>query len=78
MYRYAAYKKIATNNTDESNFNKFADKDTVASWAKIEMLWATSNGIVNGTNKGIEPKSNATRAQVAQIIKNFSEKTAVK
>lgn len=75
MYRYATYKKIATDNVDETNFNKFADKNTVASWAKVEMLWATSKGIINGTNIGIEPGRNATRAQVAQIIKNFSENT---
>ena len=38
------------------------------------MIWATDRAIINGTEKGLEPSADATRVQVAQIIKNYVEK----
>ena len=39
------------------------------------MTWAVSVGLMKGkTNTTINPKDMATRAQVAQVIKNFCDK----
>ena len=37
--------------------------------------WAVANGIVNGSNGKLNPKNNATRAEVAAILMRFCEKT---
>ncbi len=74
MYRYAQYKKIDTTKADASKFGSFSDKDSVSDWAVEAMTWATGVGIINGTDTGIEPQANSTRAQVAQIVKNYTEK----
>lgn len=50
----------------------YTDADQVSSWAMDAMLWANENSILNGDGSGhLIPKGNATRAQVAQMIKNF-------
>lgn len=49
----------------------FTDANKVSSWALDAMRWATENGIVNGKGNGIlDPKGFATRAEVAQMLKN--------
>ncbi|MDO4173507.1 MAG: S-layer homology domain-containing protein [Eubacteriales bacterium] len=56
----------------------FPDADTVSGWATDAVLWATQNGIINGTaNNGVtllDPKGTATRAQSAVILKGYLEK----
>lgn len=74
MYRYAKFMGIDTSAVSDVEFNGFADKDTVSSYAKEAMIWATSEGIINGTGSGLSPKNNATRAQVAQIVMNYTTK----
>lgn len=73
-YRYAQFKNIDVANSDSTAFESFADNASVSAYAKDAMIWATANGIINGTGSGLEPKNDATRAQVAQIIKNYAEK----
>lgn len=52
----------------------FADADKVSSWALDAMLWATEKGIVNGKGNGIlDPSGKATRAETAQMLKNYLE-----
>ncbi len=70
--RYAKYKYINTDS--DASLDKFTDKDTVASWASDAMVWATSEGIINGTGDGstLSPKSTATRDQFATIIYRFN------
>lgn len=69
LYRYAAL----TNN-DTSTFSTtfyFKDYDRISSYAKTAMDWAISNKIVSGTpDRYLNPKSFATRAEMAQIFKN--------
>ena len=35
------------------------------------MAWAVQNGILSGTDVGLEPKANATRVQVAALLYRF-------
>ncbi|MCI8477078.1 MAG: S-layer homology domain-containing protein [Oscillospiraceae bacterium] len=50
----------------------FTDAGKASGYALEALRWAVENGIINGKGGGIlDPKGLATRAQVAQILKNF-------
>ena len=74
LYRYAGYKKKDLTTT--ANLTGFADSNQVASWAQEAVKWAVGKGIISGNEnkqtgvKTIDPKQNATRAQVATMIDN--------
>ena len=51
---------------------RFNDTDEISGFALEAMRWAVENGVINGKGNGIlDPKGLATRAQVAQMLKNF-------
>ncbi|MCD8254606.1 MAG: S-layer homology domain-containing protein, partial [Oscillospiraceae bacterium] len=75
LYRYAEYLGEDVSNTDETAMNAFADSGSVSDWAVTAMAWAVNVDIINGTETGIEPLRNATRAEAAQMFKNFDERT---
>lgn len=53
----------------------FKDADAVSSYALEAMRWAVENGILNGYGNGLlAPQGQATRAQVAQMLKNYMSK----
>lgn len=77
MYKYAIYKGY----TEQSDGDKtvlagFNDASQVAAYALPGMSWAVKNGIISGTQIGLEPKGYATRAQMAVIIRAFMTKVA--
>lgn len=50
----------------------YTDMDEISSYAQTAMNWAVRNGILSGFGDGrLGPKNQATRAQVAQILKNL-------
>lgn len=54
---------------------RFADADEASDWAVDALCWATENGILNGKAGGIlDPAGQATRAEAAQMLKNFMER----
>jgi len=53
---------------DTGDLSGFGDSDKVSDYAKSAMLWATSNGLINGINGDLVPQGSATRAQVAVIL----------
>ena len=54
---------------------RFTDADQVSDWALEAVRWAVGNGIVSGHDDGrLAPQGLATRAQAAQMLKNFLEK----
>ena len=67
LYRYAG--SPATN----GSLDNFSDAASVSSYAVNAMQWAVANGIVNGSNGKLNPKNNATRAEVAAILMRFCE-----
>lgn len=68
LWRYAGSPATANNELN------FADAGETSSWALEAMCWAAENGIINGKGNGIlDPGGKATRAQAAQILKNFLE-----
>lgn len=69
LWRYAG-EPAATNK--ELHFN---DVDEASGYALDALCWATENGIVNGKGGGIlDPRGQATRAQVAQMLMNYLKK----
>ena len=52
----------------------FSDVDRISGYALDAMRWAVENGILNGYGDGLlGPQGLATRAQVAQMLKNYME-----
>ena len=50
------------------------DTDEINGFALEALRWAVENGIINGYGDGLlGPQGQATRAQVAQMLKNFIE-----
>lgn len=50
----------------------FTDSGGVSGWAMDAVGWAVENGIINGYENGIlDPGGQATRAQAAQMLRNF-------
>ncbi|WP_066501051.1 S-layer homology domain-containing protein [Abyssisolibacter fermentans] len=49
----------------------FADYSQVSKWSKESITKAIKEGIIQGDNKNIKPKSNATRAEAITIIYRF-------
>lgn len=66
LYRYAGAPEA-----DETAF-EFPDGDKVSVYAKEAMIWANSRGLIKGVKDGntvlLQPKSNASRAQICAII----------
>ena len=53
----------------------FSDADEASGWALEVLRWAVENGIINGVGNGLlDPGGLATRAQVAQMLKNHLDK----
>jgi hypothetical protein len=73
MYRYAEHMGLETGGEDVAAYEAFQDSGDVSGYAARAMLWAVSNGVINGDGSRLLPHDNATRAQVAQIIMNFRE-----
>lgn len=73
MYRYAKLAGEDVSNTDNTKCLTFSDYEDTMSGAKEAVCWAVNHGIMAGSNGKLEPKGEASRAQVAQIMKNFSE-----
>ena len=68
LWRYSS-SPAATNK--ELHFN---DTDEISGFALDALRWAVENGILNGYGDGrLGPQGQATRAQVAQMLKNFIE-----
>ena len=49
----------------------FTDQDSIASWALAASSALAEAGVINGSNNRFNPQDNATRAEVAQMFKNF-------
>ena len=65
LWRYAG-------SPDAEQGQSFADGSAIAAYATDAVNWARVNGIVSGkAGNQFDPKGNATRAQVATILRNY-------
>ncbi|MEA4972187.1 MAG: S-layer homology domain-containing protein [Candidatus Metalachnospira sp.] len=72
LYRFAVYKSLPNLETTGIELLDFSDYKKVSGYAGGAMQWALKNGIIAGKdNKMLDPQGNATRAEIAQMIKNF-------
>ena len=70
LWRYAGSPESSSQVLD------FADADQVNGYAQEALCWAVEKGIVHGVGNGtLDPGGTATRAQAAQLLKNFMENT---
>ena len=71
LYRYAGSPAVPNLLLD------FTDAGQLSDYAQDAMRWAVSEGIVTGKGNGIlDPKGNATRAQVAAMLMRYCESLA--
>ncbi len=67
MYRYAKFKGADV--SSRADLSGYSDKAKIHSYAKNAVSWAVAIGIIKGvTAKKLDPRGNATRAQVATIL----------
>lgn len=72
MFRYAQYKGIDAV-TLEENLH-FEDSSEISDYAVPAMNWAVGTGLMKGKSTAtINPKDNATRAEIATILQRFVE-----
>ena len=70
LWRYAGSPKASRRDLE------FADADQVSDYAQEALCWAVENGVLKGNDSGqLVPGGTATRAEAAQMLKNFMENT---
>lgn len=70
LWKYAGSPEASGQSLD------FTDADQASSYAREALCWAVEKGIINGCGDGqLAPGGTATRAQAAQMLKNFLENT---
>ena len=75
LYRYATMKGL--NVAATADLSAFADAGAVSPYAVQAMAWANAQGIVTGKGGGVlDPKGQATRAEVAAMLMRYLEKTS--
>ena len=55
------------------DLSAFSDAGSVSDWAREGVLWAVSHGLLQGNEGKLNPRSNVTRAETAQILQRFLE-----
>lgn len=70
LWRYVGSPKASRRDLE------FADADQVSDYAQEALCWAVENGVLKGNDSGqLVPGGTATRAEAAQMLKNFMENT---
>ncbi len=73
MYNYSNLHAFDTK--ESKSVAEFKDANSVSAWAKEAVEWAVGAGLLSGKGDGIlDPKGNATRAEIATILMRYVEK----
>lgn len=74
LYRYAQYKKYDVSVGEDTNILSYNDAQSISSYAIPAIQWACGAGVVTGkSGSKLDPKGNATRAEVAVMLMRFCE-----
>lgn len=74
LYRYVQLKGYDVSVGEDTNILSYADADQISEYAIPAMQWACGLGLITGnTATTLNPKGNATRAEVAMILMRFCE-----
>ena len=72
LYRYANYKGMDT--SARADLSVFNDAGRVSKYARDPMAWAVGSGIIGGVDTvTLDPKGNASRAQIAVMLMRFDQ-----
>ncbi len=77
LYNYA--KAEGHDVTGRTSLNNFGDSASVSEWATESLQWAVNAGVMSGKPQtdgslNLDPKTEATRAECATMIRNFCQK----
>lgn len=73
MYNYS--KLYGLDTTESKDVEIFKDSGDVSTWAMDAVEWSVGAGILSGKGDGIlDPKGNATRAEIATVLMRYTEK----
>ena len=80
LYKYASQKGEYELTKNADALKEYPDQSKINEWAGEAMQWAVTNGVVKGKagkdgKDFLDPQGNASRAECAQMIKNFVENT---
>ena len=74
LYRYAQYKKYDVSVGEDTNILSYDDAQSISTYAIPAIQWACGAGVVTGkSGSKLDPKGNATRAEVAAMLMRFCE-----
>ncbi|MBQ2840996.1 MAG: InlB B-repeat-containing protein, partial [Oscillospiraceae bacterium] len=74
MHRYAQYKGYDVSIGENTNILSYDDFDSISEYAIASMQYACGSGLMKGkTASTLNPKDNATRAEIAAILHRFIE-----
>ena len=72
LWRYAQYMDLDVASGETADISGFVDVNDISEYAVSALKWAYAEGIINGRPGGIlDPKGNATRAEVAAMLHRF-------
>lgn len=74
LWRYTQWKGHSIEVSEDTSMETFSDASTVSGFACEAMTWAIEHEIIEGTDKGLEPKLGAGRSQIAAIIYRYNQK----
>ena len=73
MYRYAQYKGYDISIGGETNIMSYSDADEISEYAAAAMRYMSGSGLMTGrTEKTLNPRDTATRAEFAVILHRFA------
>ena len=72
LTNYMTFKGMTTL---KASLSKVTDAASVASWAADAMGYAVGAGLIKGNNGAVNPAGTASRAELAQVLYNFSKLT---
>ena len=74
MFRFAKYKGYDVSVGENTNILSYTDAESISEYAISAMQYAVGSGLMKGkTESTINPKDNATRAEIAAILQRFLE-----
>ena len=74
MYRYAQFKGYDVSASENTSIVNYEDAESISKYAVASMKYVVGNGFVNGKSATtLNPKDNATRAEIAAILQRFIE-----
>ncbi len=76
LYRYAQWKAIDVSVGGDTDISSYDDAASVSQYALAAFQWLCGSEIIQGSGGKLMPDGDATRAQVAAILKRFCENVA--